>query len=616
MEFKDKILPQVLRAIKNRTPIHKQIPNKGKIIFNKIVPYLFVYRVPPSGKDRVLSELTKSESASVVFLPDDDEDIASKWIPKLANTLSAEFGTCLLIEVWSAPEEQSSDIAIHLSQKNALVLAEYLEKNLQTEAPELAVELKRETKLPRPPALPLLIDPKDAKNNIVLSLGVSIRKSYENVDGTQLPLLARVFRESLSKGLSRLFFEFVRVYTTAQAAHFKMKGQEKLNDEMYEVDRALAKESQKFDFLLLVTPTNAHDAWLQFKKDKYRKAPVFHYRPIPIDPDIVKRNLYNLRIEDIHDPTIAYLFRDKRRELDDMMTMLASRGTPDFKYGSLMVFGNVDEDLQELAKAVLTAIDSIAQTTEKKEVDEEYLDAKAFAKLAEEEISFLQQQSPDFKTSVRVRDDIAGVMVNHGVLNISKEYKITKRRARALIQHEVGTHIITYFNGKQQPFSFFRLGVPGYEQLQEGLAVLSEYMVDGLTNERLRILAGRVIAVSHMLLGHSFVETFDLLHEEYNFPKSTAFTMTMRVYRSGGLTKDTAYLQGFKILIQYIQAGKDINTLTIGKIREDYLPIVEDLIQRGILRPPLITPRYLQEPYTEKLKDLNQFASIFKMINY
>ncbi|MBD1421451.1 flavohemoglobin expression-modulating QEGLA motif protein [Sphingobacterium chuzhouense] len=615
MEFKDKILPQLLRAIKNRTPIHKQIPNKGKIIFNKIVPYLFIYRVPESGKDRVLSELTKSELASVIFLPNGGDDQIIQWIPKLTSALADEFGTCLLIEVWNAPIDQDTDIAIHLSQKNALVLAEYLKKNIETEAPELLVELKKETKLPRPSRLPLLVNTDDTKSNIVLSLGISVRKTYEDTSGVHLPLLARVFRESLAKGLSRLFFEFVRLYTTAKATEFKMKGQEKLYSEIYEIDRALAKESQKFDFLLLITPTNSHEAWLQFKKDKFRKTPIFHYRPIPIDPDIVKRNLYNLRIEDIYDPTIAYLFRDKRRELDDMMTMLASRGTSDFKYGSLMVFGNVDEQLYELAKAVLTAIDSIAQTDRQKP-EEEYLDAKAFAQLAEEEISFLQQQSPTFKTSVRVRDDIAGVMVNHGVLNISKQYRISKRRALALIQHEVGTHIITYFNGKEQPFSFFRLGVPGYEQLQEGLAVLAEYLVGGLTNERLRILAGRVIAVQHMLLGHSFVETFDMLHEEYGFSTNTSFTMTMRVYRSGGLTKDTAYLQGFKELIQYIQEGKDLNLLTIGKIREDYLPIVHDLIQRGVLRPPRIKPRYLHEPYTEKLKDLTQFASIFKMINY
>ncbi|KGE13386.1 flavohemoglobin expression-modulating QEGLA motif protein [Sphingobacterium deserti] len=614
MEALDKVLPQVLRAIRDKNPIHKQIPNTGKIVFNKIVPYIFIYRIPVDGKDRLLAELAKSELASVIYVPEKSNGEIDRWITKMAKALAEEFGTCLLVEVWNAEdEEQASDVAIHLSQKNALGLAEYLTKNVRTESPDLVVELKKGTKLPSPPNSPALADAQDAKDNLVFSLGLSIRKRYEDREGKHLPLILRNMRESLAKSLSRLFFEFVRVHTNVRAADFKMKVHERLNEEIYEIDAVLAKESQKFDFLLLTTPINAHDAWLQFKKDKFRQAPVFHYRPMPIDPDVVKRNLYNLRIEDIYDPTIAYLFRDKRRELDDMMTMLGSRGTPDFKYGSLMVFGNVSDNLYELAKALLIAIDSIPQPELH---DEDYLDANQFAQLAKEEISFLQQQAPTFSTSVRVREDISGVMVNRGVLNISKQYKISRRRATALIQHEVGTHIITYFNGKEQTFSLFSQGVPGYEQLQEGLAVLAEYLVDGLTNDRLRILAGRVLAVQHMLMGHSFVETFDMLHEEYRFDQETAFTMTMRVYRSGGLTKDALYLQGFTELIHYIQEGKDIDILTIGKIREDYLPIIADLMQRGILKQPLLKPRYLQDPYVNKIKDVHHFASIFKMINY
>lgn len=614
MEAPDKILPQILRAIKDNSPIHKQIPNTGKIVFNKIVPYIFIYRMPFDGKDRLLAELAKSELASVIFIPEKSTYDVSGWIRKVAKALADEFGTCLLVEVWNAEdEEQTSDVAVHLAQKNVLDLAEYLAKNIRTEAPELLVDLKKGNRLPSPPDRPALVDAQDAKDNLVLSLGLSIRKRYEDTDGKHLPLMLRNMREGLAKSLSRLFFEFVRVHTNVRAAHFKMKVHERLNEQIYEIDAVLAKESQKFDFLLLTTPINANDAWLQFKKEKFRKTPKFHYRPMPIDPDIVKRSLYNLRIEDIYDPTIAYLFRDKRRELDDMMTMLASRGTPDFKYGSLMVFGNVSDSLYELAKALLIAIDSIPQT---ERYDEDELDARQFAQLAKEEISFLQQQAPSFSTSVRIRDDISGVMVNHGVLNISKQYRISRKRAQALIQHEVGTHIITYFNGKEQTFSLFRQGVPGYEQLQEGLAVLAEYMVDGLTNERLRILAGRVLAVRYMLMGHTFVETFDMLHEEFRFDQETAFTMTMRVYRSGGLTKDALYLQGFMELIEYIQEGKDLDILTIGKIREDYLPIIADLMQRGILKQPLLKPRYLQEPYVNKLKDVKHFASIFKMINY
>ncbi|MCH5599357.1 flavohemoglobin expression-modulating QEGLA motif protein [Niabella ginsengisoli] len=60
-----------------------------------------------------------------------------------------------------------------------------------------------------------------------------------------------------------------------------------------------------------------------------------------------------------------------------------------------------------------------------------------------------------------------------------------------MLQHEIGTHVVTYYNGKAQPLELFSIGVPGYEELQEGLAVLAEYLNDGLTNSRMRTLAAR-----------------------------------------------------------------------------------------------------------------------------
>ena len=183
-----------------------------------------------------------------------------------------------------------------------------------------------------------------------------------------------------------------------------------------------------------------------------------------------------------------------------------------------------------------------------------------------------------------------------------------------MIQHEVGTHIVTYYNGKQQPFSLFRLGVPGYEKLQEGLAVLAEYLVGGLTNNRLRILAGRVIAVHHMQQGSSFIDTFSVLVDKYQFLTETAFQMTMRVYRSGGLTKDALYLSGLIELTNYIKSGRDLSLLTMGKIREDYIPIVEELMLKGVLKAPVLTPRYLMDPYKDALLQLKKSNGIFQMI--
>lgn len=604
----NKIFNKIAHALQRKEPFHHQIPNVGKLVFNKVVPYIFIYRIPTDDKDRMLTDLAKSEVNSIIYKPPFDGEV---WISKIAEYLANEFGACLVIEVWKAPDEQIPTASIHISQKNALKLAEYLGKNIMLESSDISVALDKQNKVPTPPQFSPLFSQKKINESQILVIGISIKNNYTDLNGTLLPILGRLYRETLAKSLSRLFFEFLRIHTSEKAANFKLYSHDELSTNVLEIDSALAKESQRFDFLLMVTPINTHDAWIQFKKDKFYKSPKFIYRPMPIDPDLVKRNLYNLRLEDLYDPTIAYLFRDKRRELDAMMSMLSDRGKDGFLHGSLQVFGNVSDKLLNTAKAMLTVIAASSKTNEK---ELNRLDAYEFAKLAKEEIHYLQLQRPDFNTSVRVRDDISGVMVNRGVLNISKQYEIGAERAKALIQHEVGTHIVTYFNGKTQPLSLFSLGVPGYERLQEGLAVFSEYLTGGLNNNRLRVIAGRVVAARHMLMGNSFNDTFFLLMEEYNFTAEAAFTMSMRVYRGGGLTKDALYLQGLIELITYIKKGNDLGVLTIGKIREDYLPIIQDLMQRGILQPPALIPRYLQGATLARLKDNSHISSIFSLI--
>lgn len=609
MKKEAKILEHTLQNIHNKEPFHVQIPPQNKLVFNKIVPYLFVYRAD-EPKDPMLNELVKSEYA-YLKVQNPAFDIPF-WIPPISQKLANEFGACLIVEAWSAPEEQEHDIEINIYRKNILSIAEYLQKSIREDAPRLSTTLKTRTHITTHQGRATLIDLKDKQNSQVFYIGLSVRASYlQGQQAKVLPIVLRQMRETLSKSLSKTFFEFVRIHTNCKPTSFKIVRQDELSPLVWEIDKKLAQESQRFDFLLLVTPINTHEAWLEFKKDNYRKAPHFHYRPMPIDPDMVKRNLYNLPIEELYDPTIAYLFRDKRKELDAMMSMLSERGREGFMHGSLQVFGNVSEKLLDKAKAILTIIEN---PTTKQKKEEDYVDAEEFAQFAQREIDDLHRQNPKFDTTVRIRDDISGVMVNQGVLNISKQYSLPRKRVNALIQHEVGTHIVTYFNGKQQPFNVFKLGVPGYEELQEGLAVLSEYLVDGLNNDRLRIIAARVVAVDHMLGGNRFIDTFSMLTEQYGFSEMSAFQITTRVYRSGGLTKDALYLKGLIELVNYVKEGNDLKLLTMGKIREDYIPIIEDLTMKGILKPPALTPKYLQSPHIERLDLLKKGTGIFKMI--
>ena len=71
--------------------------------------------------------------------------------------------------------------------------------------------------------------------------------------------------------------------------------------------------------------------------------------------------------------------------------------------------------------------------------------------------------------------------MSNGDLCIDSGLRVPRERVELLIQHEVGTHILTFQNGKAQPLKLFCNGVPGYEAMQEGLAVLAEFLAGGLT---------------------------------------------------------------------------------------------------------------------------------------
>jgi uncharacterized protein (TIGR02421 family) len=169
-------------------------------------------------------------------------------------------------------------------------------------------------------------------------------------------------------------------------------------------------------------------------------------------------------------------------------------------------------------------------------------------------------------------------------------------RVEPLIQHEVGTHVLTYWNGRAQPFKLLATGLAGHDELQEGLAVFVEYLVGGLTTGRLRTLAARVLAVAALIDGATFVDTFRLLRDEFGLSERVAFTTTMRVFRGGGLTKDAVYLRGLNAVITYLARGGRLDTLFIGKIATQHASVVEELQRRQVLEPPPFRPSYLDQP--------------------
>jgi len=609
----EKLINQIQDKLKKGDPIQVSLPCKGVLKMDKPVPFLIIYRIPPSGKDLFTYNLARTESAYLIA-PSSQECLLEPVIKTVSEFLADKFGGFMLVEVWLSNGIDHSAFTIHINQKGSLSTATKLTEELSSlhiGGQLITATLDKQKTAVKPPEMASLIDKKVAKQSEIVILGIEIAPIYNDLKtGKPYPLFVRELRTAFGKALRKSMFEFVRTNTSYNVTHFEMLGTTVLDEKVWEIDHELAEYSNLFDFLLLVTPINVAEAWKNFAKNNYAQAPVFHYRPMPIEPELIKRKIYNLPIEDISDPTIAFLFRDKRKEIDRMLNMMLEREKPDFMHSSLQLFGNIDEHLLEVARAIL-----VVAETQPEEEQEELLNAQQFAQLAEKELVWLKQQDSSILTAVRVREDVEGVMVSRGTLNVNKNYKISKKRAFALIQHEIGTHVVTYYNGKAQPLKLFYIGVPGYEQLQEGLAVFSEYLSGGLTHERMRILAARVVAVNSMITGNSFVTTFDLLMDKYQFNPASAFHITMRVYRGGGLTKDAVYLKGLLNLIEYIKQGKDIAPLLIGKIRQDYIPVINELTFRGLLSKIPIKPRYLNAPYLKYINNIKKGGNIFSMLN-
>ena len=78
---------------------------------------------------------------------------------------------------------------------------------------------------------------------------------------------------------------------------------------------------------------------------------------------------------------------------------------------------------------------------------------------------------------------------------------------------------------------------------------------------------------------------FEQLVDGFGFEPRTAYTITMRVFRGGGLTKDALYLQGLVEVLDYLGDGGEVEPLLIGKIAVEHVPIVRELLFAGYFAP-------------------------------
>ena len=373
------------------------------------------------------------------------------------------------------------------------------------------------------------------------------------------------------------------------------------------MDCRLSEIERGVNLLLNVTPVNAAQAWEDFERSDFETVPTLRLRPLDFEPDVVRRDLYNVEIENVADPALHTLFRAKRDEIARQITALEDRDTSRFVYASLQLYGAIAQPLASAAEELLETIPAQAPSTRT-------VTAGAFAEAARAEFDRYRAVYPDFPAHIEVRDDIADLMVSFGRLLIPEAAVFRADRIEPLLHHEVGTHVVTYQNGARQPLTLLTIGLPGYEETQEGLAVLAEYLTGGLDPGRLRVLAARVVAVGKMLDGAGFLDIFESLREEHRIPARTAWSIASRVVVGGGSVKDAIYLRGITRILEALAEGSILDVLFVGKLSLDHIPLVQDLLDREVLHPPWARPRWLDVPGArERLDRLRASASVMDL---
>jgi hypothetical protein len=117
------------------------------------------------------------------------------------------------------------------------------------------------------------------------------------------------------------------------------RGSGGIDSDALAVDARLTALERELNLLLNVTPTNGAKAWADFERSGFESVPTPQSRPLDFDPDLVKRDLYNVEIERVEDSALSSLFRAKRDEIARQITLLEDRGTSRFRYGALQLYG-------------------------------------------------------------------------------------------------------------------------------------------------------------------------------------------------------------------------------------------------------------------------------------
>ncbi len=304
----DTVIDGICARLAEDKRIRQRLPGGGILQMDRLLPFLCVYRRNPRRRDEGTARLVMSE-ASFLCAPGTAPVRAGlkRLVRRIAETAIERLGSFLILEVWAGedrPEYDPSTGEIELPRPEFQLLTrrphrpegtvatlQFALQQISLHRKKAAVQVNMHAQNHPPGMTSLIREAIETKIGCHV-LGLQVRPVYRDPEtGEVYDRVATTFVRDVSHSLKKGFFAFALNRTEVRPEHYFSLGVSRLSKQVLVIDRQLADLSRQFKFLLLVTPINAERAWDKFSESGFRKTPAFQYRPLDVDPLLLKRRL-------------------------------------------------------------------------------------------------------------------------------------------------------------------------------------------------------------------------------------------------------------------------------------------------------------------------------------
>ncbi|OGJ51231.1 hypothetical protein A2307_01270 [Candidatus Peregrinibacteria bacterium RIFOXYB2_FULL_33_20] len=317
------------------------------------------------------------------------------------------------------------------------------------------------------------------------------------------------------------------------------------------IDKKIFEIDSKIKLLSHLKPLNLIEEKTKFFQNP-TISPHFVYKTPNFDFDSLRKELNKIPREVDH--VLLPIYLNKITEINKKISLIESINTLDFGAYSEQLYGIAN---RYIYKSALDYIENNQFHPDKSK----FINFKDIIKSLDK---YLNQKKLNKWDIVVSEESPADIQVNKDhTIFLNKNALFTENRLKAVIAHEIDTHIFRLENGRKQKYGIFERGTAGYLATEEGLAIYNQEKLSvplGIKHIQHAITAIAIYFGKKM----TFCELFHYLKDTYHISEELSWKICVKVKRGlinttikTSFTKNLVYFTGYQEIKKYFSVENE-----------------------------------------------------------